>query len=177
MGEITTVENKPAKHPGGRPTKYKPEYADKVYKLCLLGLTDNGLAAALDVDVATVNNWKKEHPEFFESIKKGKEIADAHIADKLYNRASGYSHAEDKIFVHDGQPVIVPTIKHYPPDTAAAIFWLKNRQPQLWRDKVETEISGPNGQPLQVQAIQQLPDADLDHMMEILSKSQLQLPE
>jgi hypothetical protein len=27
--------------------------------------------------------------------------------------------------------------KHYPPDTTAAIFWLKNRRPSEWRDKVD----------------------------------------
>lgn len=30
-------------------------------------------------------------------------------------------------------------IEHYPPDTTAAIFWLKNRQPAKWRDKKEVE--------------------------------------
>ena len=34
--------------------------------------------------------------------------------------------------------------KHYPPDPTAAIFWLKNRQPDTWRDKVEVDqtVSG-----------------------------------
>jgi hypothetical protein len=36
--------------------------------------------------------------------------------------------------------MIVPTTKHYPPDTAAAIIWLKNRQPERWRDKIEQEV-------------------------------------
>ena len=32
--------------------------------------------------------------------------------------------------------------KHYAPDATAAIFWLKNRQPDKWRDKQEVEQSG-----------------------------------
>ena len=32
--------------------------------------------------------------------------------------------------------------KQQAPDTTAQIFWLKNRKPQEWRDKQETEISG-----------------------------------
>ncbi|CAJ1179596.1 hypothetical protein CPR19088_GLDEOEPO_01351 [Companilactobacillus paralimentarius] len=32
--------------------------------------------------------------------------------------------------------------KDVPPDTTAAIFWLKNRKPEEWRDKHETELSG-----------------------------------
>jgi hypothetical protein len=36
-----------------------------------------------------------------------------------------------------GEIVMTPTVKRYPPDTAAAIFWLKNRQRAKWRDKIE----------------------------------------
>jgi hypothetical protein len=37
----------------------------------------------------------------------------------------------------------VPYVKHYPPETAAAIFWLKNRQGQQWREKQLVEITDP----------------------------------
>ena len=79
--------------------------------------------------------------EFSESIKKGKEIADAEIASSLFHRAKGYSHPEDKIFNNQGVELVVPTIKHYPPDTTAAIFWLKNRQKDNWRDKQEVDTN------------------------------------
>jgi len=124
----------------GRPTKYKKEYAQQAYKLCLLGATDADLASFFEVNEDTINEWKKVHLEFSESIKKGKEIADAEVANKLYHRALGYEHPEDKIFNDSGKPLIVPTIKHYPPDPTAAIFWLKNRQPGRWRDKQEFAI-------------------------------------
>ena len=126
----------------GRPSKYKPEYAELAFKLCLLSATDKDIANFFGVDVATINRWKQSQPEFCESLKRGKEEADAHIADRLYQRAMGYSHPEDKIFQYNGEPVIVPTIKHYPPDTTAAIFWLKNRQRDKWRDKQDVEVSG-----------------------------------
>ncbi|MBP2643433.1 MAG: terminase [Firmicutes bacterium] len=135
-------------HPGGRPSKYKPECNIQAYKLCLLGATDKQLADFFDVEEKTVNNWKEEYPEFLQSIKTGKDEADAAIAESLFHRAKGFSHPEDKIFNDDGTPLIVPTTKHYPPDTAACIFWLKNRQKAQWRDKVETELTGADGQPL-----------------------------
>lgn len=122
-----------------RPTKYKSEYAEQTYKLCLLGATDKDLASFFDVDEATINRWKQTHSEFRESIKRGKEIADANVASKLYHRAIGYEHPEDKIFNNNGEEMIVPTTKHYAPDPTAAIFWLKNRQPAKWRDKQEIE--------------------------------------
>lgn len=128
-----------AKRAGGRPSRYKPEYAEQAKKLCMLGLTDKELAKFFEVSEQTLNTWKKAHPEFLESLKGGKTLADAEVAAKLHHRALGYSHPEDDIRVVNGQIVITPTIKHYPPDTTAAIFWLKNRQPNKWRDKPADE--------------------------------------
>ena len=135
----------------GRPSRYRSEHAGQALKLCRLGATDKDLADFFGVDVATVNRWKLKHPDFRESLKAGKSVSDAEVADRLYQRALGYSHPEDKIMQYEGRAVIVPTIKHYPPDTIAAIFWLKNRRPDLWRDKVTQEISGPDGGPIQTE--------------------------
>lgn len=125
---------------GGHPTDYKPEYCEQAYKLCLLGAKDTQLADFFEVTEQTINNWKKAHPEFFESLKRGKISADAEIAESLFHRGKGYSHHEDKIFQYEGTPIVVPTIKHYPPDTAACMAWLKNRQPDIWREKQEVSI-------------------------------------
>ena len=162
-----------AKHAGGRPTKYKDEYVDLAYKYCLLSATDNDLAKFFEVDVATVNKWKIDHPEFYDSIKRGKEIADAQVASRLYKRAIGYERKEDKIFQFKGEPVVVPTEVHYQPDTTAAIFWLKNRQPAKWRDTQNIEVSGLNGGPIEVNNIQALNYDDLLQLESILSKTQL----
>lgn len=125
----------------GRPTKYKTEYPDQVEKLCKLGATDNEIADFFEVDVSTINNWKIEHLEFFESIKKGKVEADANVAHSLYHRAIGYSHEDVDIRVVDKEIVQTELIKHYPPDPTAAIFWLKNRRPKEWRDKQDIDVT------------------------------------
>ena len=133
----------------GRPTKYNKGYhPEKVYQLCLLGATEPEIASFFDVSEKTLHNWRR-HPEFLQALKDGREGADQNVADRLYQKATGYSHGEDKIFLYKGEPVIVKTTKHYPPDTTAAIFWLKNRRPDLWRDKHNMEVSGPDGSPLQ----------------------------
>ena len=130
------------KNPVGRPSSYREEYAAQAEKLCKLGATDAELAEFFEVDEATIHRWKHSHGEFCESIKKGKTIADAEVASKLFHRATGYEHPEDDIRVVNGEIVITPTIKHYPPDTIAGIFWLKNRQKGKWRDKIDHEHSG-----------------------------------
>lgn len=138
-----------AKKKTGRPSSYNKKYDRIAYQMCLLGATDKQIAEAFGVTEQTVNNWKKDEKgnptSFFESLKKGKVQADAIVADSLYQRAIGYSHPEDKIFNNDGEPLIVPTIRHYPPDTTAIIFWLKNRQPALWRDRQEIEATVSTG--------------------------------
>ncbi len=124
----------------GRPTDYKEEYNDQARKLCLLGAIDKELADFFDIAESTLNLWKKAHPQFMESIKKGKDLADAVVADSLYNRAKGYVCKDTKFATHEG--IITDEReyeKHYPPETTAAIFWLKNRQPATWRDVVRSE--------------------------------------
>lgn len=139
----------PAKKPVGRPTSYKPEFVDLAYKLCLMGATDKRLAELLEVSEGAINDWKVIHPEFLQSIRAGREIADAEIATALYHRAKGYSHPEVDLKVIQNEIVQTNLIKHYPPDTAAASLWLRNRQGANWRDKVDQTVSGPDGGPVQ----------------------------
>ena len=126
----------------GRPTQYKTEYNEQVYKLCLLGADDKKIADFFNIQESTLNLWKKKHPEFMESIKKGKEIADFEIAQSLYFRAKGYECKATKFATFNGEITDSQEyIEHLPPDTTAAIFWLKNRQKDIWRDKTEQEIT------------------------------------
>ena len=127
-------------------SKYKAEYAEKAYKLCLLSATDQQLADFFEVSVSTLNLWKEKHPKFSESLKAGKEEADAKVADSLYNRALGYSHQDTHISNYQGEITKTEIIKHYPPDPTSAIFWLKNRQRQHWTDR--KEVTGADGSPL-----------------------------
>lgn len=137
--------------PAGRPSAYKPEYAEQAFKLCLLGATDADLGNFFGVSEQTINAWKSSHSEFLESLKNGKDSADANVANSLYRRALGYSHEAVKIFadVKTGAEQVVPYTEHYPPDTTAAIFWLKNRQRKNWRDKQDIEHSGKDGGPIE----------------------------
>ena len=125
----------------GQPTKYKPEYDKLAYNYCLLGATDKDLANYFDVTETTVNNWKIDHPAFFESIKDGRENADMQVAKSLNKRARGYTQKVTKVMQYQGEPIVVDVEEHVPPDTTAAIFWLKNRQAKNWRDKQEFAVS------------------------------------
>lgn len=128
---------------GGAPTKYKEEYAEQAYRLCLLGLTDAQLATYFEVSDATVDNWKAEHKEFLGAVKRGKVIADAKVAEGLFKRAKGFTKKGlEKVFMFQGEIVRADINEYYPPDPGAALNWLKNRQRELWRDKQDVEHSG-----------------------------------
>ena len=114
--------------PAGQPTKLTPKMKKQIKFLAEKGFTDKEMANAVGVTEQTINNWKKQQPKFFESLKDWKKEADRNVERSLYERACGYEHPEDKIFNANGEPLVVPTTKHYPPDTSAMIFWLKNRK-------------------------------------------------
>lgn len=130
-----------AKRGRGRPTEYKPEYAAKAAKLCALGATDMDIAELLGVSGRTIYRWSAAHPEFCQSLKQGKEPADDRVVRSLYHKAVGYSFESEKLFQHQGKIIKEKVTEHIPPDTTAAIFWLKNRRKDEWRDKTEKDVT------------------------------------
>lgn len=123
-----------------RPTKYRAEFAEQARKLCLLGATNDELASFFEVGITTLERWIKAHKEFRGALKDGKRIADAEVASKLHQRATGYRWVEQQAFkVKKGQFIeeveIVDVEREVPPDPTSMIFWLKNRDPERWRDK------------------------------------------
>lgn len=116
------------------------EFAEQARKLCLLlGADDQELARFFEVPPATLQEWLASVPEFAAAVRAGRTLADADVADRLWRRAIGYSHDAVRIFSHQGKALEVAYTEHYPPDTAACLFWLKSRQPEKWRDRIEHE--------------------------------------
>lgn len=130
--------------PAGRPTKYRPDYAKQAEKLCKLGATDADLADFFEVNTTTIWRWQSAHEEFCNALKAAKAEADERVERSLYQRALGFEMDSVKIFMPSGaeEPVYAPYREKIAPDTTAAIFWLKNRRPDQWRDKREHEHSG-----------------------------------
>lgn len=137
---------------GGRPTHYRTEFAAQAKNYCLLGADDARLAEFFEVTERTINRWKKEHPEFAEALRLGKTEADAQVAQSLFQRATGCSHPDVHVSNYQGEITLTPITKHYPPDVQAATFWLKNRQPHHWKERVEVkaEIKGDLFPPTEV---------------------------
>lgn len=127
---------------GGRPSKFKPEFVEQAAKLAALGATDRDVADFFGVTEATLYRWKHTQPEFCEALKVGKECADQRVEQSLYRKAVGYTQDDIHFSSYEGVVTQTPYVKHVAPDTTACIFWLKNRRPDLWRDKQVVEHEG-----------------------------------
>jgi hypothetical protein len=142
------------KNKGGRPSKFERRWLPQVRKLAGWGATEERIAEFFGVCIATITNWKRDYPEFLAALKAGKDEADERVVQGLYERAVGYSHKDTDIRAVSlgqgmgSQIVQTPIVKYYPPDPTAAIFWLKNRRPKDWRDKVQHEVADADGQNL-----------------------------
>jgi len=132
------------KNKGGRPTKFKPEFIEQVIHLCKLGATNVEIAEALNVSLATIKNWMKSDDEFLAAVKEGKHLADQRVAKALFSRAVGCHVPDSDIRVMDGEIVITPLKKHFPPDTTACMAWLHNRDRDNWKPRKAFDDSDSN---------------------------------
>lgn len=104
------------------PSKFKPAYVEQARKLAEMGHTDAEIAAFFGVAVRNFHVWKSKHPDLMAALRVGKDAADERVKRALFQNAVGYTD---------------PDGEHYPPNTTACIFWLKNRRPEDWREKFE----------------------------------------
>ena len=122
------------------PVKYKPTYVETGRAMAHAGATDREIAEYLSVAERTLHRWKHDHPAFESALTTGKEAADRRVEQSLYRKAVGYSFDAEKIFHHEGAVTRVPYVEHVAPSDTAAIFWLKNRKPEQYREKFEVDM-------------------------------------
>lgn len=162
-------------------SKFTEEFPQLVEMYLRQGLTEAQAAKKLGVSVSTFEHYKTQYPEFLEAIKKGKAPVDFEVENALLKRALGYEYTERKeemaaIESEDGSTMVpgkkvTETVKHVAPDTTAAIFWLKNRQPERWRDVKGVELTGKDGGPVEQQSTTVLSAPEVSEVLnEFLSK-------
>ncbi|GAB7387374.1 helix-turn-helix domain-containing protein [Bacillaceae bacterium] len=113
-----------------------------------MGLTDEQMAHNMGINVATLYEWKNRFPEIVEAQKRGKEVVDQQVENALLKRALGYEYEE---ITYDADGKIIKRVKkEVVPDTTAQIFWLKNRKPDVWRDRRNLEHTGKDGGAIEI---------------------------
>ena len=123
-----------------RRTSYKEWLSDD--KLILLtgwsreGLSNEQIAKNIGINPATLYTWQNNHDKINKAIKKGKEVVDYEVENALFKNATGFHYTEEMV---TNQGEVVEVTKYSTPQTAAQIFWLKNRKNLLWSNKDEVE--------------------------------------
>ena len=106
-----------------------------------LGMTRWEIARALGIRRETLWDWERKNPEFSNVLKAASAAADERVEASIYERAVGYSYQTEKLFSWRGEVVRAETNAHVPADPQLAMFWLKNRQPERWKDRMEIQHS------------------------------------
>jgi BH3534 protein len=102
------------------------------------GLTDEQIAKNMGIRRSTFYEWLKKFPDISVALKKGKAPVDFEVENALLKRALGFEYEETETIIEevDGkQKKRIKKIKKVAlPETSAAIFWLKNRKTEQWRN-------------------------------------------
>lgn len=110
--------------PGGSKGKYRrwlePDGLMLLQGWARQGLTDEDIAKKMGITGRTLYRWKQQYCQICQALKKGKDFADIEVENALHKSAMGFTG---------------PDGKYYAPNMTAAIFWLKNRKPNVWRDR------------------------------------------
>jgi len=134
----------------GQPGKFVKLDLKQVYRLCILGMTNEELAEHYYVKYETWMQWLNPDSKTYkqplaETIAKGREDIVSRVAERLVQRALGYKHKATKMFYdsQSGEVIKEEYIEHYPPSEQAAIYILQNKRPDKWKTKQTVE--GPDG--------------------------------
>lgn len=111
------------------------------------GLSLEEIALNMGVSVKTLKKYKKQFTEIEKAISTGKQEADTLVENALLKRALGYEYVErvcervlnKELGVYE-YVLTKEVTKEVKPDISAQIFWLKNRRPEVWRDKKDIEV-------------------------------------
>lgn len=114
-------KEKPEGYVFGRPTKYRPEYCEKVIEWGKLGKSRAWMCAQLEITYPTMLDWEQAHPNFSYALARAQMHSQAHWEDQ------GHDNIKDRDF--------------------NSSVWSRSmaaRFPEFWREstKNETEIKG-----------------------------------
>lgn len=102
-------------------------------------MTVKEIAKVLEISHSTFYKMYTDYPEFKYAYYKGINSRVIDCINSLERMCTGYYVEEEKI-TSMGEKTIYK--KYIPPNTNAIIFFLKNRDPENWRDKWDIQIDG-----------------------------------
>lgn len=113
--------------PAGRPTKYTPDMCERIIEMGKTGASKHEMAMELDIAMDTFTDWQNNNPEFSAAVKRSTQFSQAWW--EKQGRLATFG-------AFDGF------------NATSFIFNMKNRFRDSWSDMTKSELSGPNGVPL-----------------------------
>ena len=117
------------------------------------GLVERQICHNIGISERTFSTWKERFPAITSALKRGKAPVDFKVENALLKSALGHKETvrtaikvkTEKQKVGEGKIVeehieYVDEEVYIPPQVVAQIFWLKNRRPDKWKDKVEQTV-------------------------------------
>jgi hypothetical protein len=163
---VEEVEEAPkeAEKAGRKSRYYEMEIEDKLDAIrgwAMSGSTDKDIYNMLEISHETFYRWKREHPAFRDALKKGKDIANGELQNSAYKQAMGYYvTVTEPMKVKRGQDheviEMVTYEKFIPANNTMNIFMLKNRMPEVYKDKQHMDHSGG----VNINFVDNIPDED-----------------
>lgn len=120
----------------GRPTDFNEEIAEKIITLYAEGKTEEQVAEIIGKTEPTLRNWKKAHQQFFWATQEAKAFADSLVERAGFKAATGYYYEEES----ETDKGVVVQKKYARPDPTMIKYWLNNRKPKQWKDRVEVQM-------------------------------------
>lgn len=117
-------------NPIGRPSKYRPEYAERVVEFCAQGFSLTALAGEIGVGRETIARWCHEQEDFAEAASRAKA-----------KRAQFWEEQGIDLAKNGGQGGRATLI----------IFGLKNHAPEDFAETRKVELTGKDGAPLNIE--------------------------
>lgn len=102
------------------------------------GLCMRQIAHNIGISRRTLYVWMEKYEDIHGALLKGKEVIDLEVERALLKNALGYEEERTILDTHGNEKRVR---KNVPPNVAAQIFWLKNRRPDLWKDRIEQDVN------------------------------------
>lgn len=114
------------------------------------GLTQKQIAHNCGCSLSTLKDWCNKYPAISAAITRTREVADIIVENSLFKTANGYTIKVNKFFKlkrveydpETGKKLLEQEYLeerfedlHVPANERAQEFWLRNRKPDVWRDK------------------------------------------
>jgi len=147
--------------PGGRPTTYTPELTDIICERLASGESLRSISRDSDMPAcSTMFKWMREHEQFSKQYVKAKEeSADALVEDMLDiadNQVTQPLMIDGKPVEINGEVVMVKDavgVNHARLRVDTRKWAASKLKPKKYGDKVQQEVSGPDGGPIETKAV------------------------